>query len=88
MKEINLNLTVTFDEELTPDQILQVAHNINCAIIRGIGGQGIAPEDSEAVTDKVTLTNENGIISLGTPLPGQVTTGTVEEGDQLTTRVY
>jgi hypothetical protein len=85
MKTIKLNLSLEFDGELTQEQQMQVAHNVNCAIIAALNGQGIAPEDSEVLTNKSTLTSNDGIISVGQAYPSQVVTGTQEDGDQLAT---
>lgn len=85
MKTLELKLSLEFDGELTPEQQMQVAHNVNCAIISALNGQGIAPEDSEVLTEKSTLTSNDGIISVGNAFPSQVVTGTEDLGDQLVT---
>jgi len=87
MSKVQFTLTVEFNKELAEGQIADVAHNINCAIIHAIGNTGITPEDSEALTENVTLTHESGVISCGTAYPSQVTTGDEQEGDLLTTRI-
>ena len=57
-KQLKLIVTVDFSDPITDDnEIMEVAKNILRAIKHGYtSGEGISPEDSEGITEKVTVT--------------------------------
>ena len=60
-KSLTYVVTVSFDEPIEDSQIKEVAQNIGKAIERMANNEGFSPEDSEAITTEVVV-SERGII--------------------------
>jgi len=83
--KVQFNITVDTEGELTEAQQMQLAHNLNCAILAAANREGISPTD-ESVVNTIEITSNNGTVSLGNIFPSQVVTGTKETGDHLLTQ--
>jgi len=61
-KELNLKLKITFSDNVSSDKdISEVIENVARSIENEIDvGMGIAPEDSDALTDAIEITDETG----------------------------
>lgn len=56
MKKLTFELSVTFDKDLTNEQITEVTDNIAHAIGYHYNEEGLAPEDSIIMTKYIVLT--------------------------------
>lgn len=56
MKTVEFKIALTFDENIRPNQLKEIAENIARSIVsEANNGQGIAPKNTEAYTEKVEV---------------------------------
>jgi hypothetical protein len=57
MKDIYFNLKISFSEEITNNEIEEIADNIKKTIINQVINDGLAPIDSSAFTTDFSITS-------------------------------
>ena len=61
-KRVRLLVEIDFSDSIyDDDEIKEVAENVATAIKNEAAGQGIAPEDSEAFTENITI-SQSGLV--------------------------
>jgi len=58
MKTVKLNLTLKFSEELTNKQKREIIKNVRHALSSQISNEGLAPENSEMITESFKVEGE------------------------------